>query len=1329
MEYKRSSQRLFSTGIDLNRPVDALAEGNYPFLENVRSYQQGQLQTRTGLTRVNSSATAAQNINSIFRANDYVTSSFARFLGIDTSLYFGTTSFSSIDTGYSGNPLSFVNYLPAKAVSGSTYVADSNKMRRLTTAGSVFGMGIAPPIIIPTAELIAPAYTTPTGVDATSPFGPPGGWGHTTNATQPTYNALGNSRLLGVSIGAIKYISGTTGWACIAPVGGTGSSGTSAIVAGMRLVMGTGGAGAAIPTGNVEYATVEEVHKIYPASGTTIGRIIYDSGTTGLCTIEPSANMAGITRNSMLQLGGSEYIRVISVTSGNNGISSFRCSTSGTFAATNAITAPSNGDFWIYLTGTHAAGEYLWQDIYIFSINPGSKGGQGGVFSNAATLFPFSFAIAAGRPLTPDDFINISLWCDKPNLIVQGTLVLDVDSGTTVTHTAADGTQNAYVYTFKQGNLQPLVNNAQTSDALRPGNIQDLLQANTNLEQITPILPAAPLQAGQTSAPVDVASTSGSAPPVPTLLSTTGQLYTGSSQWTELRIKISDFIRIGASQQVDLTTVRAIMLNFTVSDNIIMAMGGMWSGGTYGPNTINNLAPFIYRYRYRNSLTGAKSLPGPALRSGVQAYRQAVQLLATASSDAQVDKIDWERLGGANVSANGEPDWHYLGTCPNSSPTIIDDQYSAAIVVNAPLETDVFQPFTISGAPISAVASVAGTAIQLTSGAVSTHMAVGTEIIINGVLTTLYATPSSTTLFHVADSMGSGTGQVVEIQEPILTGQPLPTLWGPFQETLFACGNSLDVGSLYYTNSQDPDAVSDANRISITAPTETLMNGFLYNSKCYVFSDLRLFEIIPTSGIVPFTYNEVLKNKGLANRWSFTVGPSVWFVSNDGIYEWGPQGLVNISEQIALLFPKGDRPGQAMNGLNPVNMAASLRLTYYNSYLYFDYVDSTGAARTLVYDLAVKGWYPDAYFHGTSTKVVCRYNERTLASTGEVVDLLVGANNGRLYTASGTSDDGTAIFWEVDTPALDFGDPRAWKIPGDMTFDTNTNNVLVTITPWINSYTTSLPAFTNSTGSRLVSNPVTFQTDLFIRNLGLKFTGSSSSVISYLYTYDVSYLIRPEDTNNRVTDWDNAEYQGNKFLQGFLLEANTYGQDRTVYLQVDYNTIATPYTINHNGQLMKPYTVDPAYTGHLFRLVPQDADEWQLFGVKWVWEPAPEFVTYWETQTTTHDFPGYMFLKDGYIALNSTAPVTLTVVVDGVSCVTVLPSTGGQYQKLYTLFNGQTGGSPGLKGKLFKYILSSSAPFQLFQKDSEVRVHSWYGGDFVSKQPFGDVSRIAGARI
>lgn len=1318
MDYKRATQRFISTGLDLNHPVDLMPEGKYPFLHNMRSYQEGRLETRPGMTNINGSATSDLVINSGMRLNDYLANNFLRFLGIGTKLYTGQTSFTQLDTGFSGNPISFVPYLPLRSPNDFVYLADANKMRKVNVSGTEYAMGIKPPITIPGAELAQPLYTTPASFDVNSPFNT-ASWGNSGHSTTPALNT-GGTRLQGsgqpaTTIGSILYISGSTGWACISAVGGGIVSsvdfGPSAIVAGMRLTVGS------------EYATVEEVHKVYMTPGNTIGQIIYDSGTSGLCTIQATNNMAGVSRNAMILLNSSEFVRVISVTNGPNGISSFRCSTSGTQVAGNAISAPGTGNFWIYLTGAHSAGETLDQPVQVFQINPGVKGGQGSVYTNAGST-PFTLAIAGGRPLTPDDYINISMWIDHPEYLSECNLLLDVDPATTVTHTTADGTKNAYSLTFRGSNFQQYVSNQQTSDAERASAIQLDLQTLTNVPLASPKANPAPIGSGQNSTPVDVATTADSNPPLPILGSATNQLYTGFSQWTELKFKVSDFLPIGMSKTADLSAIKAIILNWTVTNDINVKMAGMWAGGTYGPDSGNNLAPFIYRYRYRASTIGAMSLPGPAVRSGVTAYRQGVVLTAVTSTDPQVDKIDFERLGGPNLS------WNYLGTCPNSAPTLLDDQLSAAIALNSPLETDTYQPFTLSGAPqIGLQATVSGTAVSLTSGTVSTDLSIGTAVLINGVETTLYAKPTSATLFHITDSLGFGTSINVDILEPILANQPLPVMWGPFNECLLGVGNALDSGSMYFTKPQDPDSASDANRISVTSPSEMLMNGCVFDTKAFVWSDMGMFQIIPTPGQANlFQTDRINNSKGLVSRWGLALGPAIWFVSHDGVYVTQGGEPQEISIDIQLLFPRGDRPAQAVNGINPIDLTKLITLTYLDSYLYMDYTDSTGVQHTLICDVLTNAWYYDTYFLTTARSINTHYVESSVANGKEIKNLVACGTDGFIYQPGGNTDAGVSILYEFRTPSLNFGDPRAFKILGDAVFDIDPASTTLTATPWINNYSQSLTGTTITNPSRFVTPPFNFALDQFAQNIGFEFNGTASSTGSVkFYFWEPSYLIRPENTTDRATDWDDDGYKGAKFLQGFLIEADTQGSFKTVQLEIDYQVVQT-FVVNQNGQLWVPYTLAQAHIGHLFRLIPTDIHPWRLFSVRWVWEPAPELALRWETQETTHDLPGWQYLKDVYIAHQSTADITMTILVDGQTFTATIPNSGGLYKKTYLILpmlaNGQT-----LKGKAFKYILESPAPFRLFQKDCEVLVHSWYGGDYMSKQPFGDITRVSGARI
>ena len=233
-----------------------------------------------------------------------------------------------------------------------------------------------------------------------------------------------------------------------------------------------------------------------------------------------------------------------------------------------------------------------------------------------------------------------------------------------------------------------------------------------------------------------------------------------------------------------------------------------------------------------------------------------------------------------------------------------------------------------------------------------------------------------------------------------------------------------------------------------------------------------------------------------------------------------------------------------------------------------------------------------------------------------------------------------------------------------------------------------------------------------------------------IYYWEPSFLERPEDTFLRATDWDNLGYEGMKFIQGVIVEADTGGVARQIKIQGDQNDIET-ITVNHNGQMMNAYSLTVPYEAHMVRVIPQDQDFWRLFGLRWVYEPAPEYVYEWKTQGTDHDLPGYQFLKSFWIAHRSTVDINFTVTVDGVTFSYVIPNSGGVYKKTYLLAGIKTTGKT-TKGKLFQYELRSSdvtVPFQLFAKDCEVKVHDWSSGTYTTKLPFGDIHRVNGARL
>lgn len=1065
MNYKRAPQKFLSLGMDLNRPPDLLPPGKYPYLKNVHSYQEGRLETRGPVATLNSAATTPDiEITSSFFMNDYVVSKFKRFLKIGTSLYYGDTSFALVNSGYSSLPFSPVAYRPDQSARVWGYLGDPTKMQKVNTDGTAYSIGVVPPVVIPTAALGVPLYVAPAIFDAAT------SWVNTYHIGSISLTA----RLTSVVIDKILYDTGTTGWACVAPTGGNYQD----ITAGMRLIFDA--------AGTPDTATVEDIHKPYTAAANTIAQILYDSGSTGLCTIQPTLAMTGVDRNTMVILG-SEVVRVLSITLAADGTFSFRCSTASTYAATAAITTPANGSFRVYLTLAHTAGTTLTANALSAAITTGATTPGGVIMSyNYGAGSGINLGYVNGRPLGPDDYIHLSVLIDHPEMLQEGRLSLDVSPTTTNTFSVLDTTQNSYYVPFRPNDLQSTLIGAQTTTAALAAAIQTQQQA---------------------AIATGFSGNAGGSP----LISTSGQMNLGESQWTEFRWKISDLVRVGAAQAVDISAVNAIQVSFIVNGSCNVKIGNLWVGGGYGPDTGNNYKPFMYRFRYRSSATGAHSLPGPAMREGITSLRQVINLTGVTSSDPQVDKIDWERFGG-QVLPGGEQVWAYIGTGLNSAPTFQDDQTTQALIVNPPLDTMAYQPFCVSDTPKSFTATIAGSAILWTSGdAVSANWAIGTALIVNGQVTSIYAPPVGN-LVQVADSMPSGTGLTVEISEPVLSGQPLPYIWGPFQESLFGCGNVLDAGSVYWTNRADPDSAPDVNRVECCSPSEAMVHGCVYDGRSYAFSDKQMFAIIPSftsrnSLTTSAEYNvvPVPNSRGLWAPYALAVGPRIWYLAADGIYETDGGTLVKISTDLDPIFPIGDRQAYAVNGLYPVAMSVAgggsqipyLRLSYHNGELFFDYRDCHDDAQTLCYDIKDKAWYHYVYFEGTEgpIKVNFHVSEQGFEDNDALANLVVGTNKGFMYTSNGNGSGVETINCVIRTPALDVGDSRAKKIYGDIVYDMATDGLNVVTTPYINNYQTALPSKTYNQIARGITPPADLQTGAgqFARNLGVEITWSLST--------------------------------------------------------------------------------------------------------------------------------------------------------------------------------------------------------------------------------------------
>jgi len=1325
--HSRATQRFAVRGLQLAKNLDELDSSELAIYQNLRQFVIGKLDTRPGLTAINAAAMADLIVHSVRRLNNDLpsaTQSFARVVGAGTSLYSDNGAHNAYTlraSGFSGRPLSLVPFRPEQSPEPWMYIGDASKSGKINVAGIFRNQGIAPPSAPPTGlgGVAIPTFPGPTRavIDTLR-----------SSASYTPTNCSLSTPTASTFIENILYDTGSTGWASINP-----TTFMNSMVVGSYVNFAHGAAN--------ENAVIEEV---LPAmkSG-TVSSITYDGGTTGLCTIVVSHPSHHRTSPNALIKINTEVVRVLSVSIGPDDVPSIRCSTTLNHVAGEPITGLTS--FRVFLAGTYIGGGSASGDILNqMSVKLTMAAAGTGFADRTITL---DLSNISGRVVQDTDEINIIITFTEPASTTEVQVMLDCDQSTN------NFTQNYFIGTLRPSDLTSTLNQASPAvdtkseiitkkiiDETPTGADESIAQTRARLQNRLAKLTqrnANPRRLRNLQARIDELVGDGGDggfidPPVvtPDPSSTSG--VSGDIQRTLFKVKVGELIRVGSDSTVGLKDIKALRLLVvsTAAANVIF--DSWWIGGTFGPDTGDIGTPYLYRYVYRASESGARSYPSPATRSGVLPKRQRVQLVATVSADAQVDKVDWYRFGGSLT------DWIYLGTGPNTGVVFNDDFPDDAIASNPRIDFGKFQPFPLSDIPRTGTCNVSGTSVSRTGGdTFNVNWAAGSQVIVNGVPATIYRV-ISTILLETVENLGTLGGVSFFIPDALIQGQPLPAMWGPFGEGIggvfmFACGAPNEPGTLLWTNGNDPDSADEKNRVEITSPSEPLMNGCVYDGRAYVWSTQRMWAVSmepdPLTNRLTARPNEIPNGKGLFARFALAVGPKMWFIAQDGIYETVGAEPQLITSDLYPLFPHDGQPGAAVNGISPPDFSQpnSMDLNYADGMLYYDFVDLVGMRHTLVYNTLLSGWSYDAY-----TPMACTHYQEEGRGVRSV---LLGGSDGRLYQFLQTAltDAGTPISCVLQTGAFDAGDFRAQKVWADLIVD-YLSSIAITASAGFDN----VPATTPLTNLAISASRTQQIEDLASGNgvqarniiLNLSWNGQAS-----LFGWEPSWLPRPEDSALRATDMDDLGYDGAKFVQGIVIEADTSNVVKSILIQADTGVngiMATQTgaltTIQHNGRSEQAYSFATPFIAHLVRILGNDSDPWKLFKWRWVFEPSPELVTDWITQPTTLDGEGFMHIREVQIAHISTANLTFSIITDDgtnapITDTYTINHGNGVYKKTYIVTRDR-------KFKSVTFKLVSAAGFRVFQKDIEVRFRSWgQSGGYNIVKPFGDISRVKGAAI
>lgn len=521
--FGRRMHRLPNPGVS-GAPPDAMPESRLPFIQNMRSYQPGTLQPRAGLVYIENQWFLA-GVHSLARLNDptpFSTIKALRLVGAGVNLFAGdvaTGIYTTPDTGYSGNPLTIVNAAPPQSPRPYAYVVDSARQRKINSDKTLYPIGLAPPTLPPSATMPRPSSTVLSECNTVGDF--------TAVVGSASTGAPASVSRVNTTIAAILFDTGTTGWASI------NATSMVNIQAGLRITIG----------GATETATVQEC--IPAVASTTIASIVYDTGTTGLCWIQPAASLgtgildqipliaytdritgvvtplqdvpnvpadtpSGATSlprtrivdfpvNGLITIGGAtETVRILGVAVGPDGVQAIRCSTANTHAAADTITGVAC--FRVYCVSTHAAANALTADgitVVMTGTLPTGAGSVemvGGIHTTVLGSGNLALVDATGASGTPratlsEDVLGLAIRVDTLPYIDAVRLYLDCDA-------AGSGDANVFLnnYFLAEWRANDIIAAIQATNAAAVSTITDARTTVVINSQTDPGPPPADVQ-------------------------------------------------------------------------------------------------------------------------------------------------------------------------------------------------------------------------------------------------------------------------------------------------------------------------------------------------------------------------------------------------------------------------------------------------------------------------------------------------------------------------------------------------------------------------------------------------------------------------------------------------------------------------------------------------------------------------------------------------------------------------------------------------------------------------------------------------------------------
>ncbi len=439
--------------------------------------------------------------------------------------------------------------------------------------------------------------------------------------------------------------------------------------------------------------------------------------------------------------------------------------------------------------------------------------------------------------------------------------------------------------------------------------------------------------------------------------------------------------------------------------------------------------------------------------------------------------------------------------------------------------------------------------------------------------------------------------------------QPVPVLFGPAQGMIFGLGDPYRPGHLYWCTPGQPDHWGADNHLEVCSPSEELMAGLMVGAQPFCFSRERLYAIYPAlTGTVDVSVTTTGCRRGLVSRQAWAIGLGLIFgVAKDCLFATNGGAEDVVSDPISRLFD-----GQTWNGYAPIDFAfpLAIRLSVAWNDLYFQYQDTNGDRQILVYSLIYKFW--TAYAFAQDLSYVLPDDDTPIANI-----LAGGKTTGTSYLHDGFSDAGIAIPFTIRTADWDLSRPREDKLLGDQILDADLQGVTVTLQNRLNSSTivNAAQAIDVGSGRKRYIFDSFGTTPQRARTISTELVGSSGSARPTFYFLGQSFLLEPDQTLNRVTQWDDLGHPDEKYVMGVTFDVDTGNVARTILIEKDLNgltSLITTLTVQSDGRHKFQFSW-AGTQAHKVRVRPNDdCKAWILYSADWIKQNEPPRIATWD---------------------------------------------------------------------------------------------------------------------